>query len=334
MISLSWCFMDLEKVLGSLYGDMKPVHIDPACIPCQETSDSDKICRNPLVSVRVVTYNHGPYIRECLDSVLAQETDFAYEIVIGEDCSTDKTREICFEYQRRYPEKIRVLWADVNVYKLGGNQARTQYHCRGDYIALLEGDDYWTDNRKLQKQIDLIRKMKAIGCVANYQTRNADGSISPTEYHSGNVLTQRDLDLFYPHTSTYIFRRDILQDIWKRYPNIIGHYDVILMHCMVEAGPVAFLQDSVSVYRITGEGIATSLTKQKKTELAIKQYLDLYLHGPRSCHRRFGYLVMTQIALGEHTPQFARLFWSLFVRQVLVYPKTLRAVFRYFHIIK
>ena len=142
--------MNLERYLDKLCGGPSKPSIDPATIPCIETSDRIRLCKNPLVSILIVTYNHEPYIRECLESVVGQESDFEYEVVVGEDCSQDNTREICFEFQRRYPEKLRVLWSDENLYKILGNQLRTLHRCRGQYIAYLEGDDFWIDQHKLK----------------------------------------------------------------------------------------------------------------------------------------------------------------------------------------
>lgn len=117
----------------------------------------------PLVSVCVVTYNHAPYIRECLDSILKQETDFPYEICVGEDESPDGTREICQEYAEKYSDKIRLfVRSREDVISINGrptgrfNFLETIKACRGKYIAICEGDDYWHNPDKLQKQVDFM----------------------------------------------------------------------------------------------------------------------------------------------------------------------------------
>jgi glycosyltransferase involved in cell wall biosynthesis len=110
---------------------------------------------NPILSVRIATYQHAHFIAQCLDSVICQQTDFPFEIIIGDDCSTDGTREIVFDYADRYPEQIRVFTADMNV-GIKANGQRIRNACRGKYIALLEGDDYWCDPLKLQKQVDFM----------------------------------------------------------------------------------------------------------------------------------------------------------------------------------
>lgn len=117
----------------------------------------------PLVSVCVVTYNHSPYIRDCLDGALNQNTDFPYEICVGEDESSDGTRAICKEYAEKHPEKIRIFLRsreDV-IYSHGYPTGRFNFlqtikACRGKYIALCEGDDYWHDPEKLKKQVEFM----------------------------------------------------------------------------------------------------------------------------------------------------------------------------------
>ena len=111
----------------------------------------------PLVSIEIITYNHAPFIRQCIEGVLMQKTTFPYELVIGEDCSTDGTREIVLDYAQKYPEIIRVITSESNVGAFE-NEKRAYFACRGKYIAICEGDDYWTDPDKLQKQVDFLEE--------------------------------------------------------------------------------------------------------------------------------------------------------------------------------
>ncbi len=112
----------------------------------------------PLVSVGIITYNHEKYIRQCLEGVMMQKTNFPFEVIIGEDCSTDNTRSIIQEFEAKYPGIIKPIYHEKNV---GG--ARNAYefcyaHVKGKYIAMCEGDDYWTDPYKLQKQVDFLEQ--------------------------------------------------------------------------------------------------------------------------------------------------------------------------------
>lgn len=207
--------MTLKEELEILRGE--PIQVfdgDPMDIPCIETSDPEKLCKNPVVSVNMITYNHEPYIRQAIEGVMMQKTDFEFELIIGEDCSQDKTREICFEYQKKYPDKIRVLWWHENVSKLGGNSRRVRAHSRGEFIALCEGDDYWIDPLKLQKQVDVMRKHPNVGiCFCGVdQLMQSTGQYktytrldAPTGIVSGlDVLKALVLDVQYP---PYIIRQ-------------------------------------------------------------------------------------------------------------------------------
>ncbi len=118
----------------------------------------------PLVSVKMITYNHAPYIAQAIEGILGQRTKFPIELVIGEDCSTDGTREIVFEYQKRYPDIIRVITSDKNV-GMKKNGYRTTKACRGKYLAFCEGDDYWVDPEKLQKQVGYMEEHPECGMV-------------------------------------------------------------------------------------------------------------------------------------------------------------------------
>lgn len=111
----------------------------------------------PVVSICCITYNHEKYIEEAIDSFLMQETNFPFEVVIGEDCSTDNTRKIVEKYKENYPNIIKLIVSENNVGMLA-NAQRTMEACVGEYIALCEGDDYWTDKNKLQIQIDEMKK--------------------------------------------------------------------------------------------------------------------------------------------------------------------------------
>ncbi len=109
----------------------------------------------PLVSVCMTTYNHEVYLREAIESILAQQTTFEVELVLGEDCSTDATRAICEEYVTNYPGRVRLIAATKNV-GWRANYRRTFDACRGRYVAYCDGDDWWCDPQKLQQQVDLL----------------------------------------------------------------------------------------------------------------------------------------------------------------------------------
>jgi len=128
------------------------------------------------VSVAMITYNHERFLAQAIESVLAQQVNFSYEIVIGEDCSTDGTRGVILDFQRRYPERTVPILRDRNVGAIR-NFVETIAACRGQYVAFLEGDDYWTEVDKLQMQVDLLDGLpdRAL-CCHRVKTVNEAGS--------------------------------------------------------------------------------------------------------------------------------------------------------------
>lgn len=112
----------------------------------------------PIVSVWVITYNQQEFIRQTIEGILLQQTSFPIEVVIGEDKSTDQTKDILLEYQKKHPDIIRLRLAKENLYSQNINPwVGVLNACRGKFVALCEGDDYWIDPLKLQKQVDLMQ---------------------------------------------------------------------------------------------------------------------------------------------------------------------------------
>ena len=131
----------------------------------------------PMISVFLLTYNHEKYIAKAIESVLMQVTEYSYEILIADDCSTDRTSELVNEYYKKYPDKIKLIKPKHNI-------GATNLHCRfldiarGKYIAGLEGDDYWCDKYKLQKQVDFLENHKEyIACTHRVNVVNEDDDI-------------------------------------------------------------------------------------------------------------------------------------------------------------
>ncbi len=261
----------------------------------QELSDVAKLCQKPLVSVHMITYNHEAWIREAVESVVSQVCDFEYELLIMEDCSTDSTRQICFELQAKYPEKIRVLYGSQNA-RGRRNDARFFAKARGKWVAYLEGDDYWTDPRKLQKQIDLLNKTGAKGCFALVKKQLEDGVICESEWNfrewtSDRLLSRRDVFKHYCHTSTYVFEREALLKV-RREKECPVWYDLVLSNIFAMYAPIALLAERVSVRRRTGKGVATSLSAIGLAFLSIREYRSLYKYGDKKLR---GY-ILTRLA--------------------------------------
>jgi glycosyltransferase involved in cell wall biosynthesis len=156
--------------------------------PYIECSDASRLVTNPLVSVFMTTYNHERYLAEAIEGIIAQERDFPIEIVIGEDCSTDGTRDIALSYQKRFPEIIRLIMSDHNV-GMHANGLRTIVESRGKYIAFCEGDDVWIRPDKLKRQVAVLEGDPDINLVcSNYQVISDNGDvIIPDMHRSSNA---------------------------------------------------------------------------------------------------------------------------------------------------
>ncbi len=130
--------------------------------PILEFSDPAVMAKTPLISVKTITYNHEAYIARAIEGIVCQKTNFPFELVIAEDCSTDRTREIIFEYQKKYPDIIRLITSKKNV-GMRANSNRVNKFCRGKYLAFCEGDDYWNHPGKLQMQVEYLESHPECG---------------------------------------------------------------------------------------------------------------------------------------------------------------------------
>ena len=211
------------------------------------------------VSVICVTYNHEKYIREALDSILMQKTDFSFEILIGEDCSTDKTRDILKEYEEKYPGRFTMYYRGKN---LGATQNEYELFmdAKGKYIASLELDDIWTDPMKLQKQYDFLEKHdEYIGVAHNFDIIDKNGQIiddddnKKIKNYFNKPFTLQDFltDGFVFQTGAH-FYRNIFQDgqdysIIYTADRLIR--DKTILSLLLFRGDFYILPDTMSAYR-------------------------------------------------------------------------------------
>ncbi|TAD87021.1 MAG: glycosyltransferase, partial [Bacteroidetes bacterium] len=218
---------------------------------------------NPLVSVLVLTYQHAPFIAQCLDGILAQKTSFDVEIILGEDDSTDGTRAICQDYAQQYPHQIRLFLRHekdktyLRGRKLGReNLFQSMAAARGTFLAFCEGDDYWTDENKLENQVQLMQQNQAAYCYhdARIFLQSANTFYQHTFMHWTQTLhlQERPLQLtdvytHWPiHTATYIMRmpREL-----PPYMYTILNTDMGVFALAIQQGPGVFYNSVASVYR-------------------------------------------------------------------------------------
>ncbi len=232
--------------------------------------------KQPLVSVSISTYNHELYIRECLESVVSQKTTFPFEVIIGEDCSTDNTREIVKEFEQKYPDIIKPIYHEQNVGMLRNGFEFCYQACKGNYISSLEGDDYWIDPYKLQKQIDFLETNPAFVCHCHNAKIWENGKITRDFYpaFSSREISRRDIvNNFIIPTASITFK-NVLKDNMPDYLMKSG-IDVILFFALATHGSFYMSDEFMSVYRIHPGGIWSSQSQRLRDEgvLNLQKYI-------------------------------------------------------------
>ncbi|MCS4188218.1 glycosyltransferase family 2 protein [Salinibacter ruber] len=235
---------------------------------------------DPLLTVHLITYNHAGYIRQAIESVLMQEVDFPMEIVLGDDDSSDGTREICIEYAEKYPDVIRLqLHHRENNRRLYGRPTHLfQYwyntlSARGKYIAPLSGDDCWTDTCKVQKQISFLESNNEYSLTHhNAVVVRGDGEVKRGEYFpktkekdiSGEDLVQAPVVV-----ASSVVVRNVLSEIPKRFMSVL-YEDRMITSLLGLYGKGKYFCETMSVYRKHKNGIHKSTDKSTK----YKDYSD------------------------------------------------------------
>lgn len=219
-------------------------------------------------SILITVYNHGQFLRQCLESVVNQKTNFKYEIVIGEDCSPDNTRDIVIEYAQKYPEKIVPILYEQNQGTKAcpgkGNFVNTFYQCKGKYIVHIEGDDYLTNNNKLQLQYDYLEKNKeASACFHNAMIVYDDGLLPPKAMNPSdqkNKIYPEDLlydkEVWFMATASVMFRRKLIPPKFPDWFLKCKSGDIPL-YCMLSSqGFIGYLPENMCVYRKHAGGLS------------------------------------------------------------------------------
>lgn len=234
------------------------------------------------VSVCLITYNHEQYIQQCLESILDQETNFDLEVVIGEDYSKDNTRFICQQYAERYPHLIRLVPADKNIGMIK-NFHRNLKECDGKYVAFIEGDDYWTDKLKLQKQVDFLEvNTDYSSCFHNVlmkQERNGEDkewvlhqSLKKERFNTEDVLGP----WFIPSLS-FVFRNYKDLDLPEWFFNC-KYGDLPMMLLLSLRGDIKYINEVMGVYRLHDTGMTTRDIGYDKIILMIYIYESFNIH--------------------------------------------------------
>lgn len=218
-----------------------------------------------LVSIYCATYNHSKYIRQCLDSFLMQKTNFEFEIIIHDDSSTDETTDIIREYEQNFPDIVKPVYQIQNQFSRGKNIFKNFVSPRinGKYIAICEGDDYWTDENKLQKQVDFLEanpdytvcfhRVKKI-----YEPKIHEDEIFPddnTIKNIGEFNFKNLLKTNFIHTNSVMFRWKAVENDVQKIPDNITPGDWFLNLFFASKGKIKFLNEIMSVYRVNPNGV-------------------------------------------------------------------------------
>lgn len=240
----------------------------------------------PLVSICMMTYNHEPFIARAIESVLMQDCVFSFELIIGEDASTDRTREICESFQKKNPDRIVLINHKTNV-GMHRNFLDILAACRGKYLAMLDSDDYWTDAGKLRKQVEFLEANPDFSICFHRAKVEYESGISPfypdINCDTPETTTINDIaKTNYIHSSTVLFRNHILAAIpdWFRvaYPIDWPMHILTAQH-----GKIHFSKEEMAVYRVHGKSVHSTRSELWRSEksLSLYQYLGEYFRISR-----------------------------------------------------
>lgn len=234
-----------------------------------------------MVSVICNAYNHEKYIEKTLQGFVNQETNFKFEVLIHDDASTDRTAEIIKQYEDKYPSLIKPIYQSENQWKINPlNVLDIQYsRVNGKYIALCEGDDYWIDNQKLQKQVDLLEErtefMMCVHATYIYEKNKRTGKIQPLK--NDGILKVEDTIRNgggYIATNSIMFR----VDEFKKIPEFMKFYDYTLQIYGALNGGIFYINEFMSVYNFMTEG-SWSRYRKKDIDFSVKinsRFIDIY----------------------------------------------------------
>jgi glycosyltransferase involved in cell wall biosynthesis len=229
--------------------------------------------KNIIVSIFILTYNQEQFIAQTIESILMQKTNFTYQLVIGEDFSIDTTRNICETYARQFPEKIKLLPALENNIGLIANYMRTIKECDGKYIAICDGDDYWIDEYKLQKQVDFLENNPDYSIVHTALKRlYPDGTIKDYHYNLNKEIVDFD-DLIFNNficSVTCLFRNkqsiNNQLPVWfLKFP--FGDWQTYLW-TVKDGTKIHFIEDLTSVYRME-IGVSSNYMKNNSSFIQV-----------------------------------------------------------------
>jgi glycosyltransferase involved in cell wall biosynthesis len=231
--------------------------------------------------VALVTYNHERFIADALDGVLMQEVSFPFEIVVSEDCSTDRTREILLDYARRYPALLHLLLAERNVGSIPAVLTRALDAARGDYVALLDGDDYWTSPHKLQRQVDFLDSHPSCALCFHPTELRYDGDVPPRLWPPPSPKLFSSLEDIvagnFIDTCSAMLRRNAVVPLPAWYASV-EYEDWPLYVIAAHHGLLGYIDEPMAVYRKHPGGYWTGQDAKRRLEGVLRMYDRLIAH--------------------------------------------------------
>ncbi|MDD2947524.1 MAG: glycosyltransferase [Rugosibacter sp.] len=227
--------------------------------------------RFPLVSICCITYNQAFFLSEAMDSLLSQETDFPFEIIIGDDASSDGTNVIIEQYKSRYDSLIKTIVNDINIGAIA-NISKVMSLASGKYIAICEGDDYWHDPKKIQLQVDFLERNPSFSmCCHDYKVRRGDDVFANDSPCGFDILSIDEYAKTMPNiqTLTVLFKNELKPLIPENMiQKVTG--SVFMFLRLAEIGNIKYIDIPLATYRVHGAGIWSGKTMREKGEMALQ----------------------------------------------------------------
>lgn len=229
----------------------------------------------PLVSISCLTYNHAPFIRRCLDGFMMQKTNFTFEVLIHDDASTDGTADIIREYEKKYPDVFKPIYEEENQYQKGrsGTMVFNFPRALGKYIALCEGDDYWTDPLKLQKQVDILEADESlVACFTDCMMVDKEGNVIQEKRYTvkrenaGRYNLREFLEDKNTSTLSLVFRNIHREELLHNHKKLKNKYmdDWQLYICLLIYGDMYYMNQVTCAYRVNPASLMHSVWPKER----------------------------------------------------------------------
>ncbi len=285
---------------------------------------------NPLVSVCLITYKHENYIRHAIESVLIQKVNFPFELIIADDCSPDQTRAIIEEYKNQYPDLIKLLFQKKNVGG-GRNFVDLINSAQGKYIAYLEGDDYWTDPLKLQKQYNFMEmhkecsicyhQIKWIYTFPEPSGKSEHLKISNVDDKETSSIEHLIKIGWYIRSSSMFYRNFKLPD---GFVNLyIGDFPLHVL--LAYRGKIGFIKECMGVYLVHQNGLSANMLNNQKFEVVNKNFNDkIKMYEFLNKETKYKYTYLFNINIFDTV--FNHLKYLAYKRKILFWQKLLQYI--------